>query len=289
MTKLNKGVEAVQQCLKLALELELLVSNNQNGMTTPVYLAKLDELKKSLCDLRKFQNPNIQKLAQIANHLTEKMSAEHFTNYIIPLERYLDRSLRDDDFLISTDDTKITNSSELPTRRSLVIILDNIRSAFNVGSIIRLADCVGAREVYLCGYTPGIQNQQDRHISQGFESSQNKFETKINSTVLKTSLNAALYVKLNSQQKVEDAILDLKKKNYKIIALETSKNSGSIYQEPLLGPIALLVGNERFGLNNKILELADEVRHIPMFGVKNSLNVSNAITAAAFEWSRQNP
>ena len=75
----------------------------------------------------------------------------------------------------------------------------------------------------------------------------------------------------------------------RIIALETARNCKSIYESPLHGPTAFVIGNERFGLDHSTLSSVDEVRNIPMFGIKNSLNVAQATAVAAFEWSRQNP
>ncbi|MGE5087099.1 MAG: TrmH family RNA methyltransferase, partial [Bacillota bacterium] len=111
---------------------------------------KLQQLKLKIQTLGLSENPDVVRLSSSTNHLHEKMTLKHFVSFAVPFERLLHKNLQDDDFLILVDDKTTTEQEPLP----LVFVLDNIRSAFNVGSIFRTAECLGAEKVYLCGYTP---------------------------------------------------------------------------------------------------------------------------------------
>jgi 23S rRNA (guanosine2251-2'-O)-methyltransferase len=250
-------IKKLRSLLELSLQIE---TQNETGAFDSAQLEKLSHLllelnNENLCELKR--------LAEIPKHFSSGMTLRHFTNLMIPLERLLDRALRDDDFLTQTTD----HPEKVPARRPIYFVLDNIRSAFNVGSIFRLADCVGACEIFLCGYTPGPEQE----------------------AVVKTALSANKYVSSRHCENVEEALIYLKSKSIRIVALETVEKSTSLFSTRIQGPTAFLVGNERFGLNYSLLKEVDEVRHIPLHGVKNSLNVAQALSVAAFEWSKQNP
>jgi len=231
------------------------------------------DLNALLCELQFSENQELTRLSEIPDHLHPKMTLQHFSNFIVPIERLIDRNIRDDEFLVTTQDRPFAldkdqaGSTSILKRRDLYFVLDHIRSAFNVGSIFRLADSVGAQKVFLCGYTPSPQQK----------------------ALQKTALGSVEFVESESNPKTEQVIEGLRKNGVFIIGLETSQNSKNLFSGTLLGPTAFVVGNERFGLDRKTLEMCDEVRSIPMFGVKNSLNVSNSLSIAAYEWSRQNP
>ncbi len=142
----------------------------------------------------------------------------------------------------------------------MIIILDNIRSAHNVGSIIRTADALGIKDIYFCGITPDPLS---------------------NNKVIKTSLGAEKNIKIIISKNILEVILDLKDKNMKIIGLEISKNSINInkFKE---NNIALVVGNEVSGLSEEVINICDLIVNIPMKGIKESLNVSVAFGIAAY-------
>lgn len=223
---------------------------------------KLAQLNILLHQFEFSENEDLRRLNLIPDHLHPQMNLQHFLNFMIPIERLAGKQLRDDHFLISTQD-KTTKASQT---RPLFFVLDNLRSAFNVGSIFRLADCVGAQEIYLCGYTPTTDNP----------------------SLIKTALSTLDHVNSKQVSRTSTALQELRAKGVHLVALETTPRSQSLFEKPLLGPTAFIVGNERFGLDPQILEQADEIRSIPMYGMKNSLNVANALSVAAFEWSRQN-
>ena len=150
-------------------------------------------------------------------------------------------------------------------RVPLHIVIDNMRSAFNVGSIFRTADTLGVKKIWLTGYTPTPHQLQ----------------------VEKAALGATFIIDWE-QKTFSQACDELKKMNVNLVALETSPQATSIYAPmPVQSPTAFLVGNERFGLDQEQLQRATEVRSIPTYGIKNSLNASVALAIAGYEWRKQ--
>jgi tRNA G18 (ribose-2'-O)-methylase SpoU len=142
------------------------------------------------------------------------------------------------------------------------VILHNIRSAYNVGSIFRTADAVGIEKIYLTGYTPNPD--KDKKIE-------------------KTALGAENYVLWQSYKNLNYLLKKLKKEGFKIVALEQSKKSIPYYKFKPQFDIVLILGNEVRGLNRKTLEKCDFILEIPMFGKKESLNVSVAFGIVAYD------
>ncbi len=139
--------------------------------------------------------------------------------------------------------------------KEVYLILNNIRSAYNVGSIFRTADAAGVSRIYLCGYTPSPDTEK----------------------VAKTSLGAEKSV---SWEKIKDTwrlIEKLKSERVNVVALEQSKTSRDYKKFKPKFPLAVVVGNEVKGLSPSILKRVDSVWHIPMCGRKESLNVSVAV------------
>lgn len=145
----------------------------------------------------------------------------------------------------------------------LEVILDNIRSTWNVGSMFRTADGVGMRHLYLCGITP----------------------TPDNSRVAKTSLGAETTIPWTYHA---DGVLlarSLKEKGAKLWALEGGINASAIEDISIQDTehnIVLVVGNEISGVDPGILELCEKIWCIPMRGVKRSLNAAVAFGIAAY-------
>lgn len=226
----------------------------------PALEAALAELKVLIQSLDLSPDPRVQKQAELTDHLHPGMTARHFLNFLLPIERLLDRNLRDEEFLVTTEDS----ASPAP-RRPLYLVLDNLRSAFNVGSIFRTAETLGCEGILLCGYTPGPESDGVRKTAMGTESltPSRRFE------------------------KADEALAWLGGRGVPRLALETSPDSLSLYEGRLPGTCAFVVGNERFGLDFHTLRLCDEIRRIPLVGSKNSLNVASALSIACFEWHRQ--
>ncbi len=147
------------------------------------------------------------------------------------------------------------------SRFPIIAVLDNLRSAYNVGSIFRTAECAYISKLILCGITP------------------HPFHPKVEKTALGTT-------KIIPWEYMEDtflAIKNLKKEGYTIGVLEITNQSIPIQSlNSNSFPLALVLGNEVTGVEEKILKEADFVLEIPLFGEKESLNVAVAFGVALF-------
>lgn len=147
-----------------------------------------------------------------------------------------------------------------------VLILDNIRSQYNVGSIFRTADGAGVSKIYLCGTTPTPLDRFNREVKE----------------IAKTALGAEKSVTWEYTKTTLLVVRKLKKEGYKIIAIEQSKDSVDYKKVKPKGPTAFVIGNEVEGVSKSILKLCDIVAEIPMKGAKESLNASVATGIALF-------
>ncbi len=148
-----------------------------------------------------------------------------------------------------------------------ILVLDNIRSVENAGSIFRTADCLGVSKIILVGTTPAPIDR--------FGRKRKDFS--------KVSLGAEEFVPWEQTDNIQSTINNLKKERYKIIALEQDPNSKKL--EPStkkLPKFVLIVGNEVDGLPRVTLGKCDEILEIEMKGRKESMNVSVATGIALF-------
>lgn len=151
--------------------------------------------------------------------------------------------------------------------KECILILDNIRSVENTGSIFRTADCLGVSKIILVGTTPAPIDR--------FGRKRRDFS--------KVSLGAEEFVPWEQVSSISEELNKLKKERYKIIALEQDSNSKKL--EPStkkLTKFVLIVGNEVEGVSKSILKLADQIVEIPMRGQKESMNVSVVTGIALF-------
>ena len=151
----------------------------------------------------------------------------------------------------------------------MIVILDNIRSIQNVGSIFRTADAAGVEKVYLCGIAPEPADRFGRPRRQ----------------FVKVSLGAEKTVPWEKVKSASRLIDKLKKDGYKIFAIEQSKKSIPYYYQGAISrdsKAALVFGNELRGLPPAILKKCDKILEIPMSGKKESLNVSVAFGIIIF-------
>lgn len=235
-----------------------LEKDSQDGLFDQQLLEHLIFCIRELADA---DDPILQKLSKYHSHLTLDMSLRHFATIAVPFERYLKKAITDDDFLVSQTDRDHLVAQRVP----LHFVIDNMRSAFNVGSIFRTADTLGAQKLWLTGYTPTPHQLQ----------------------VEKAALGATLILDWQIAS-FKEAIENLKKNKVKVIALETSALAKDIsypYEENQA--TAFVIGNERFGLDHDQLALCDEIRRIPVYGIKNSLNAATAAAIAGYEWRKQ--
>lgn len=142
-------------------------------------------------------------------------------------------------------------------------LLDNIRSAWNVGSILRSADGFGFGHVYLCGITPTPENE----------------------AVMKTSLGAENSATWSYHKNAVELAAGLKKEDWKMLALEEGGRDIGAAKMELPEKFVLILGSEVTGVDPELLSLSAEVLSIPMRGTKRSLNVAVAFGVAAFALS----
>jgi tRNA G18 (ribose-2'-O)-methylase SpoU len=150
-------------------------------------------------------------------------------------------------------------------KTSLIIMLENIRSALNVGAIFRTADAVGAKQLLLCGITPYPPHPR----------------------IPKTALGATENVEWHHYDNIENAINYLKEMEYQIIAVEKTNQAQNIYNFSFPDKTALVFGNEINGVSYKIIQVANQTIQIPMLGIKESLNVATTVGITAYEYIRQ--
>ncbi|MEO0051704.1 MAG: RNA methyltransferase [candidate division WOR-3 bacterium] len=150
-------------------------------------------------------------------------------------------------------------------RRPVYIVLDNLRSAFNVGAIFRLADATRAQMVITCGYTA---HPPHRKLAQ-------------------TALGTINTVPTCHYDSITEALQELKLKQVQIIGLETVVGARPYYAVTYHFPVAVVLGNEALGVSQPALRLCDELVEIPVFGFKNSLNVATAAAVMLYELLRQ--
>ena len=147
-----------------------------------------------------------------------------------------------------------------------VLILDNIRSVHNVGSIFRTADAAGVSKVYLCGVTPAPIDRFGRKRKD----------------VAKVALGAEETVVWESVKVAEQAVADLRGRGFEIVAVEQSSSSVSYRNYLPAKRAAFIFGNEVGGLGEEVLKLSDKIIEIPMRGRKESLNVAVSVGVVLF-------
>ena len=152
-----------------------------------------------------------------------------------------------------------------------VLILDNVYDTFNVGGMYRIADAAGVHKIYHCADTP-LPIEKDT----------------VNNKIARASVGLYQYISWEYQKDTAVLIQSLKSKGYTIVALEQDTRSVPFdnYTVPQ-SPIALVVGNETFGVDKQILEIADAVVELPMFGINKSVNVVVATGIVAYHIRRK--
>lgn len=143
----------------------------------------------------------------------------------------------------------------------VVLILDRLRSAHNVGNLFRLADAVRAEKVLTCGYTA----------------------TPPHPKLKKTAMGTDEFVLCEHYETTPEAVKAMKGQGYEIVAVETVDEAESIWDAEFSKPTALVLGNEALGVQDEVLELCDRFVKLPAYGLKNSINVSNCAAVVLFK------
>ena len=156
----------------------------------------------------------------------------------------------------------------------LILILHNIRSVYNVGAILRTAECFGVEQVIFSGYTP--------HPEKGLPHEREK----LSQALKKTALGAEKLIPSTYSPDIFTTVRQLKSTGYAVVALEQSPNSVTLGNYSPPEKLALILGEEVHGIPPDLLTLADNILEIPQSGQKESLNVSVAAAIAIWELTK---
>ena len=161
---------------------------------------------------------------------------------------------------------KSVEDFKLADKKPLVVVMDNIRSMHNVGSVFRTADAFLISGICLCGFTPQPPHR-DIH---------------------KTALGATDSVDWVYYEHTVDAVLALKERGYKVLAIEQTEGSMMLdaYAHKDV-PTAFVFGNEVDGVSDEVIQVCDGVIEIPQWGMKHSLNISVAAAVVLWEFVRK--
>lgn len=243
--------------------------------------ALLASFSSCLASLSTHKDNTLQELSSLAPKISPSATLKHFLTIALPIERQHTRGLRDHEFLVlRPDDTSradvgcagahaVADQASVGerSRMPLIVVMDNLRSSFNVGSIFRTSESLRVQKLHLCGYTATPN------------------ETK--SQTGRAAMGADANVPWDHRQKSYELVQELRDQGVPVIAVETVAGAASVHEFPFPSPCALLLGNERHGLEADLLALCSATVRIPCHGVKNSLNVGVAFAVVAFEVARQ--
>ena len=154
----------------------------------------------------------------------------------------------------------IIDSPKAPIR----LIVDNVRSLYNIGSMFRTSDACRIEHIHLCGIC-GTPPRKE---------------------IKKTALETVKAVPWSYHEKTLDAVNELKKSGYTIYAMEICDTSEVFDEVKYKFPCALVVGHEIDGVSDEVLEACDHAIHIPMYGIGVSINVASAVAVGLVEIRR---
>lgn len=147
----------------------------------------------------------------------------------------------------------------------IIVVLDNIRSALNVGSIFRTSDCVAIEKILLCGITARPPHKE----------------------IFKTAIGATESVEWEYFEDIKDALNSLK--NTTIISVEQTTESillNNLHSHPMKDSVALVLGNEVHGVSEESISVSDYCLEIPQYGTKHSFNVSVCAGIVLWEFTK---
>ena len=149
------------------------------------------------------------------------------------------------------------------TKVPIILVLDNIRSLNNIGSVFRTADAFLIKAIYLCGITAQPPHRE----------------------IQKTALGATETVEWNYFSTTIEAVTELKNLGYKLVAIEQTENSTMLndFKCSKDEPLALIFGNEVLGVEQEVINEIDEVVEIPQYGTKHSLNISVSVGVVVWD------
>jgi tRNA G18 (ribose-2'-O)-methylase SpoU len=158
--------------------------------------------------------------------------------------------------------------------KHVVLIAHDIRSAHNIGSLMRTAEGLGINKMIISGYSPYPLIKNDARLPH--------LAKKISDRIHKTSLGAEANLDWEYKQDINPVISELKSQGYVVAALEQAAESKNLAAYKPGTKTALIVGNEISGVSKAILDQCDEILEIPMAGKKESFNVAAAAAMALY-------
>lgn len=144
-------------------------------------------------------------------------------------------------------------------------ILENVRSLYNVGAILRSSDGAGVKKVWLCGITPRPPATE----------------------ISKTALGAEKFVEWEYEEEAVDVIARLKGEGVQIVGVEIAKGARNFWEAEFEFPVCFVFGHEVEGVSGEVLGMCDKKIFIPMYGKKESLNVEAAYCTVVYEAVRK--
>ncbi|MEK7168383.1 MAG: TrmH family RNA methyltransferase [Patescibacteria group bacterium] len=149
-------------------------------------------------------------------------------------------------------------------RNPIYFVLDNVLDTYNIGSIFRLADAVAAEKIYICGES----------------------EYPPSSRIHKAAVGTEEWVAWSKENNASEVIKSLKKQGIFVVAIEQSVRSidyRQLAKDSLRFPIALVVGHETTGVSKEVLDIADLIVELPMFGINKSINVWGSLAIISYK------
>jgi len=161
--------------------------------------------------------------------------------------------------------------------RHIILIAHDIRSAHNVGALLRTAECLGVQHVYFTGYTPYPAADDDERLPH--------IAAKLTKQIEKTSLGTEEMVPWSHEADISALLKLLRQDGFRILALEQDPESVSLQDVRATEKTALLIGREVEGIAPELLKQCDGIIEIPQFGKKESLNVVQATAIALYHFT----
>ncbi|MDD7983776.1 RNA methyltransferase [Lentisphaera marina] len=162
---------------------------------------------------------------------------------------------------ITTGDRETAASEKV----EIIVVLDRLRSAHNVGNIFRLADASHIEAIYTCGYTASPPHP--------------KLE--------KTAMGTDQFVHCRHFDHAVDAVEDLKANGFRVYGVDTIETAIDIHEAKFTGKCAFVFGNEALGIQEETLAACDDFIRLSAHGLKNSINVSNCAAVVLFQAAHQ--
>lgn len=234
---------STEKQIKVLYDLAIFIEKN-NFKIDSSHFHKLNKYHEYL-------NDSIISNIQILNKEFKKIRDTNyqFQVYLMNLERLLGQSNSEYQFLVSTQDKENENFKKFP----LICLLDSIRSAHNIGAMFRNAECFGVEKILLCGLSPTPENP----------------------AVVKTAMGCDKKVNWSYHKSALEIVNQFKKIGYEIWSIETANNSINLNEiSTIASKVVLIFGHEQFGVSLELLKASDKIISLPLYGLKNSLNVS---------------